>query len=315
MGTKCNDRKDVEDIDNDTLETEADSIESVLDSVLSTCCCYGDSEGRNSLVDKNREEQQQQEDDDSPKFLERISDVFLFLIGGAPPVKFVKCFECASVDESEVTMPRALSELANDYDNNNKWRVQSMWGISDEGGDVSTHPSIVTEGPPPDGHTDEYLNNYRQEQQDGTTTIIGNNGTRMKPLQSGSDRGSSSRWDRLKLVRTNSTSRKSKKNINNNHHSRTDAMGARTTTYTDSHLSTMNNTVYGPDKYTTAPPPSSSTSVVKKNWPRAPSSRRTASTASTRFSSSSGGNSKLQSSRGGSVATRSRSRRLIRCEI
>ena len=94
MGTKCNDRKDVEDIDNDTLETEADSIESVLDSVLSTCCCYGDSEGRNSLVDKNREEQQQQEDDDSPKFLERISDVFLFLIGGAPPVKFVS--DCGS---------------------------------------------------------------------------------------------------------------------------------------------------------------------------------------------------------------------------
>ena len=185
-----------------------------------------------------------------------------------------------------------------------------MWGISD-GGDVSTHPSIVTEGPT-DGHTDEYLNSYRQEQQqEGTiTTIIGNNGTRMKPLQSGSDRGSSSRWDRLKLVRTNSTSsRKSKKRNNSNNHSRSVVDGALSNTYTDSPLSTM-NTVYGPDKYT-APP--LSTSVVRKNWPRPPSSKRTVSTASTRFSSSSGGNSKLQSSRGGSVATRSR--RSIRCEI
>ena len=148
-----------------------------------------------------------------------------------------------------------------------------MWGISDEG-DVSTHPSIVTEGPT-DGHTDEYLNSYRQEQEqqhERTTTIIGNNGTRMKPLQSGSDRGSSSRWDRLKLVRTNSTSsRKSKKRNNSNNHSRSVVDGARSTTYTDSHLSTM-NTVYGPDKYT-APP--LSTSVVKKNWPRPPSSKRT----------------------------------------
>lgn len=313
MGKKCNDQKNVE--DNETLETEEDSVESVFDSILSTCCCYGDSDGRNSLMDKdknrkNKEKQQQQEaDDDSPKFWERLSEVALFLIGGAPPVKFVKCFECTSVDESEVTMPRALSELANEYDNNNKWRVQSMWGISDEG-DVSTHPSIVTESPT-DGHTDEYLNSYRQEQQqEGPTTIIGNNGTRMKPLQSGSDRGSSSRWDRLKLVRTNSTSsRKSKKRNNSNNHSRSVVDGALSNTYTDSPLSTM-NTVYGPDKYT-APP--LSTSVVRKNWPRPPSSKRTVSTASTRFSSSSGGNSKLQSSRGGSVATRSR--RSIRCEI
>ena len=121
MGKKYNDRKNVE--DNETLETEEDSVESVFDSILSTCCCYGDSDGRNSLMDKdknrkNKEKQQQQEDDDdSPKFWERLSDVALFLIGGAQPVKFVKCFECTSVDESEVTMPRALSELANDYDN------------------------------------------------------------------------------------------------------------------------------------------------------------------------------------------------------
>lgn len=120
--------------DNDTQGTEQCSF---YDSIISTCGCGGNSiEETNSMREKGIVETQDpppkpqvvHEFDETPKLWERLSDVAQFLIGGAPPVKFVRCFECSSVDESVITMPRALGDLANEYDERNK---NSMMGISE----------------------------------------------------------------------------------------------------------------------------------------------------------------------------------------
>mmetsp|Transcript_23632 Transcript_23632/g.51166 ORF Transcript_23632/g.51166 Transcript_23632/m.51166 type:complete len:249 (-) Transcript_23632:203-949(-) len=120
-------------------ETEADSI---YDSILSSCCGSSSSDNSFARKDKKKEKahpQQQQVKDieQSPRLFERLSDVVLFLSGAAPPVKFVRCFECPSVDGSELTTPRPLVELANEYDRDNKWKVQSMWSISEDLTDTS----------------------------------------------------------------------------------------------------------------------------------------------------------------------------------
>lgn len=120
-------------VDNDTRGTDQCSF---YDSVISTCGCGGNSiEETNSMTEKGKLKTQDptkpqgvDEFDETPKFWERLSDVAQFLIGVAPPVKFVRCFESSSVDESLITMPRALDELANEYDERNK---SSMWSISE----------------------------------------------------------------------------------------------------------------------------------------------------------------------------------------
>jgi len=134
--------------DNTTLKTEESDEYSVYDSLLSSCCCSSSSNNKNSLVEVTKKKglkstwtrnnqpktgndltDDQIEVDDTPpiKIYERLSDVILFLTGSAPPVKIVRCFECASVDGSELTTPRPLLDLAEDYDRDNKWHVQGMW--------------------------------------------------------------------------------------------------------------------------------------------------------------------------------------------
>jgi len=122
--------------------TQATEEESFYSSVMSTCCCVGSYSGDENSFTKNnanntntrRQQQPQHEFDDfeQPKFWDRLSDAARYLVGTAPPVKFVKCFECSSVDESEVTLPRVLSNMADEYDKNNKWHVNSIWSISED---------------------------------------------------------------------------------------------------------------------------------------------------------------------------------------
>mmetsp|Transcript_34856 Transcript_34856/g.75258 ORF Transcript_34856/g.75258 Transcript_34856/m.75258 type:complete len:276 (-) Transcript_34856:107-934(-) len=126
--------------------TEVTETSSVYDSIISTCCCGGSSRGENSIIKESENQPQQQGQQqktqerevnqgftETPSNVwERLSDVALYLVGATPPVKFVRCLECTSVDGSELTLPRVLSELADDYDSKNeKWHMKSVWTISD----------------------------------------------------------------------------------------------------------------------------------------------------------------------------------------
>lgn len=158
--------------DDATQSTEASSV---YDTILSTCCCAGTASGENSFKedkiaakDKDKDEdeikkkpQQQQEYveegfDETPKFWERIGDVALLLLGGAPPVKFVKCFECASVDGSVLTLPKVLCELAEEHDKKNKKTVNSIWSISEDATDGTDHANAAYIN---GNNKDSYLNN------------------------------------------------------------------------------------------------------------------------------------------------------------
>mmetsp|Transcript_44324 Transcript_44324/g.79508 ORF Transcript_44324/g.79508 Transcript_44324/m.79508 type:complete len:239 (-) Transcript_44324:129-845(-) len=174
--------------------TETTEESSVYDSILSTCCCgssSADQNDQNSIardkIKKKKLEQQQQQQqqqkeyqdfDKTPKFWERLSDVATFLVGGTPPVKLVECFECSSADGSELSLPRVLSDLADEYDKQNKWEVNSMWSISED----ATAETAETNGDISDIHALS------------TETGIPRN------------RSGSSRWDRLRL-KSNSSDR------------------------------------------------------------------------------------------------------------
>jgi len=207
--------------DDVTVDTEEDSV---FDSILSTCCCASPGSGQNSILDKDENEQKNKNDmgDEQPKLWERVSDMALFLIGAAPPVKFVKCLEDGSVDDSTLTNPRVLNELAHEYDMNNKWKVaQSMqgWGHNNDNDGLNQHP----------------IDNVDQVSM--STSDEYHNSTRLRPLGGGLTHrrsgSSGSRWGgALKLVRTNSSSKISKSR----------------SAYTDSQLSKAKR-AYGPERY------------------------------------------------------------------
>lgn len=105
--------------------TEATEELSLYESIIFTCCCTSSSsdENENSFVkeDKNRQQQhhrrrRRRRKKKGVKYLDRLSDFALYLVGLAPPVKFVQCYDCVSVDDSELTLPAALSEMADEYD-------------------------------------------------------------------------------------------------------------------------------------------------------------------------------------------------------
>jgi len=213
-------KKDTKVVEDDvTVDTEEDSV---FDSILSTCCCASPGSGQNSILDKDENEQANKNvEDEQPKLWERVSDMALFLIGAAPPVKFVKCLEDGSVDDSTLTNPRVLNELAHEYDMNNKWKVaQSMqsWGHNNDNDGLNQHPIDV-------------------DQVSMSTSDEYHNSTRLRPLGGGLTHrrsgSSGSRWGgALKLVRTNSSSKISKSR----------------SAYTDSQLSKAKR-AYGPERY------------------------------------------------------------------
>ena len=131
--------------DNVTAATEENSI---YDSILSTCCCGTSSPDVNSIAQKGAytkqqqqqlaqspppppQQQQEQDGFGKQKLWDRLTNAALYLTGGAPPVTFVKCFECSSVDGSELSIPRALTDLAEEYDRKNRSLVNSIWSTSE----------------------------------------------------------------------------------------------------------------------------------------------------------------------------------------
>lgn len=130
-----------------TVPTEATEDSSIVDSIISTFCCNGSYDSLQSYKDevrrkkeilrKKKAKQLEAEQKASPTLWERLSDIALFIFQGAPPVKFVKCFECSSVDDSEVTTPRILIEMAHDYDRNTNKKYRSM--------SPSEHASVTSE--------------------------------------------------------------------------------------------------------------------------------------------------------------------------
>ena len=55
--------------------------------------------------------------DKKPNLRERLADFAAFVLGTSPPVKCVQCcLDCASDDASEMTMPRALVDMADEHD-------------------------------------------------------------------------------------------------------------------------------------------------------------------------------------------------------
>jgi hypothetical protein len=129
----------------DEVSTVPTEDSSIVESIISTFCCNGSYDSLQSYKDEVRRKKEllrkkkaMQEAaargvaNDNPTIWERLSDLALFFVQGAPPVKYVKCFECSSVDESEVTTPPILREMARHYDEstNSKYRSMSPTDVS-----------------------------------------------------------------------------------------------------------------------------------------------------------------------------------------
>ena len=125
--------------------TQVTVASSGYDSFLNSCCCgddsadswnsflLGPSAERNSKSNPGRSKRQ--EDVGHVPLAERLSDAILGLVGAAPPVKFIKCMECANDELSEMTTPRVLHQMAEEYDQNNRCELNSMWSMSSDEGD------------------------------------------------------------------------------------------------------------------------------------------------------------------------------------
>ena len=140
----------------DEVSTVPTEDSSIVESIISTFCCNGSYDSLQSYKDEVRRKKEllrkkkaMQEAaargvaNDNPTIWERLSDLALFFVQGAPPVKYVKCFECSSVDESEVTTPPILREMARHYDEstNSKYRSMSPTDDSHTSGGNEINPA------------------------------------------------------------------------------------------------------------------------------------------------------------------------------
>ena len=110
------------------------------DSFLNSCCCADDSTEswdsfllgpNNKRNSKHTGRSKKEEEYDHIPLSEKLSDALLSLVGAAPPVKFIKCMHCSKDELSEMTTPRVLQEMAEQYDQNNLWSVSSDEGDCD----------------------------------------------------------------------------------------------------------------------------------------------------------------------------------------
>lgn len=108
------------DISKDKPEQEL--VEVTNTSFLSTLCCHGGSlpgDDDNDLKEKDYAPQQQAANTEEDEgFVAKLTATFLYIIGQAPPVHFVKCLEDRSVDQSELSLPQVLTDMAEEYDQN-----------------------------------------------------------------------------------------------------------------------------------------------------------------------------------------------------
>ena len=123
--------------DDDTISTKSDSSDIVSPkrnaavdvgtgednddvsnvSFFSTLCCHGGSlpgDEENDLQDKGDAPLNSQWEDDG--FLAKLTGSLLYLIGQAPPVQVVRCFGDRSVDQSELSIPQVLTDMAEEFD-------------------------------------------------------------------------------------------------------------------------------------------------------------------------------------------------------
>ncbi|KAL3791023.1 hypothetical protein HJC23_003012 [Cyclotella cryptica] len=123
------DLSDISPMDNLELPFETDeenTLGSVANNViLSTLCCHGGSvpgEDQDAHDIKGEEDAsplgKEKEDDDG--FISKLAGTFLYFIGQAPPVQIVRCMEERSVDQSEVSIPQVLTDMAEEYEHSRR---------------------------------------------------------------------------------------------------------------------------------------------------------------------------------------------------
>ena len=132
----------------DEVSTVPTEDSSIVDSIISSFCCNGSYDSLQSYKDEVRrrkeketlrkKKEMEEQAASNPTVWERLSDLALFFVQGAPPVKYVKCFECSSVDDSEVTTPPILLEMAQEYDRKTKSKYNAL--------SPADHVSTTTEG-------------------------------------------------------------------------------------------------------------------------------------------------------------------------
>lgn len=99
---------------------ESTLLDSANNAFLSTLCCHGGSlqgdEDGNDLKESNDSPRKEVEFGEDEGFLSKLTGTLLYIIGQAPPVQLVKCLEDRSVDQSEVSLPQVLTDMAEEYD-------------------------------------------------------------------------------------------------------------------------------------------------------------------------------------------------------
>lgn len=101
-------------------EQDQEPIEVTNAGFLSTLCCHGgslpgdDDDDLKEIEDAPKQKAAGVEEGEG--FFAKITGTFLYIIGQAPPVEFVKCLEDRSVDQSEVSLPQVLTDMAEEYD-------------------------------------------------------------------------------------------------------------------------------------------------------------------------------------------------------
>lgn len=109
---------DVDKFKNTDHDDGVSLVSEASEGFLSALCCHSGSVdyGENELHGIKKEKQARLEENDEEGLMSKVAVAFLYMIGQAPPVQFVKCFEDRSVDESEVSLPQVLTDMAEEFD-------------------------------------------------------------------------------------------------------------------------------------------------------------------------------------------------------
>lgn len=108
------------DITQEQPNEENTIIASANNVFLTTLCCHGGSlpgdEDGNDLKESGNAPKKVIELEEDEGFFSKLTGALLYIIGQAPPVQLVKCLEDRSVDQSEVSLPQVLTDMAEEYD-------------------------------------------------------------------------------------------------------------------------------------------------------------------------------------------------------
>lgn len=125
----ASDFSDVSPIDKREVPSQTDednTLESATNNIfLSTLCCHGGSvpgeeDDARDIKGEEDEHPLGKEAEDDEGFLAKLTGTFLYIIGQAPPVQIVRCMEDRSVDQSEVSLPQVLTDMAEEYEHSRR---------------------------------------------------------------------------------------------------------------------------------------------------------------------------------------------------